>query len=243
MNPNDYIRLAIRTECDNEKPRERLYGLLTTETPVLMPTRLLHAILGMQDEIGEMAKAIKGWIFYGKPLDRLNLVEELGDTMWFIALMCNVLGVDMENALMEANIRKLQVRFPDKFTEALAQETSRKREEERIAIFRQINEAGDRKDWNRCDELDLRLMQLREHDLPSLGRVANKVLDQVMMETLRGMEKITPSAPQFRTKAEVLKARGTVIGCCDRHADNQACDCLTQAEIDEQRFASTQTKS
>ncbi len=185
MTPNDYLRLAARTECDNEKPRERLYGLLTTDTPVLFPTRLLHAILGMQDEIGEISKAMKGWIYYGKPLDCLNLVEELGDLLWFVALACNTLGVDMENALMEANIRKLQVRFPEKFTEALAQEASRRREEERLAIIKQLSEAGDRRDWEKCDELDLRLMKLREQEYPSLkelneGRTVNKVIDQAI---------------------------------------------------------------
>lgn len=29
-------------------------------------------------------------------------------------------------------------------------------------------------------------------------------------------------------RSEVLAARRTVYGCCNRHADNNACDCLTE---------------
>lgn len=34
--------------------------------------------------------------------------------------------------------------------------------------------------------------------------------------------------PARRTRAEVLAARQTVHGCCSRHADNQACECLEE---------------
>lgn len=41
------------------------------------------------------------------------------------------------------------------------------------------------------------------------------------------------AAPQAakprRTRAEVLAAQATPSGCCDRHADNSACDCLEDA--------------
>ena len=38
--------------------------------------------------------------------------------------------------------------------------------------------------------------------------------------------------PYDRTRAEVLAARNTVVGCCNRHADNMACDCLKKARDD-----------
>lgn len=31
-----------------------------------------------------------------------------------------------------------------------------------------------------------------------------------------------------RPRSEVLAARRTIGGCCDRYADNMACDCLTE---------------
>ena len=35
-----------------------------------------------------------------------------------------------------------------------------------------------------------------------------------------------------RTRAQVLAAQQTVMGCCARHADNQCCTCLAEAEPD-----------
>lgn len=35
--------------------------------------------------------------------------------------------------------------------------------------------------------------------------------------------------PQRRTKAQVLAARQTLTGCCERYCDQMACDCLAQA--------------
>ena len=32
-----------------------------------------------------------------------------------------------------------------------------------------------------------------------------------------------------RTRQQVLDLRGTPMGCCNRHADNMACDCLEEA--------------
>lgn len=36
----------------------------------------------------------------------------------------------------------------------------------------------------------------------------------------------------MRTKSEVIAARGTVEGCCDRFADYLPCDCLAEAVDD-----------
>lgn len=41
-----------------------------------------------------------------------------------------------------------------------------------------------------------------------------------------------------RTKAEVLAARATVVGCCDRFADRMPCDCLVRAVVGPARVVS-----
>lgn len=43
--------------------------------------------------------------------------------------------------------------------------------------------------------------------------------------------KCKEAAPSQRSRAEVLAARNTVVGCCERHADNKACDCLKDAVL------------
>ena len=77
---------------------------------------VLHAALGMASEAGEMASSVKAWLAYGKTLDVENIVEEMGDIMWFIALMCKSLDVPMEVVAVN-NIAKLYERYPEKYSD------------------------------------------------------------------------------------------------------------------------------
>lgn len=114
MTNREYILLAMRTETT----RKPLSHIDTTE---LSYSRVLHSALGCADEAGEIVKATKDWLFYGKKLDTTNLEEEYGDLLWFIALGLDAIGSSFEK-VMEMNIRKLRVRYPDKFTEEAATE-------------------------------------------------------------------------------------------------------------------------
>ena len=80
---------------------------------------LLHASLGMLTESAEFADGIKKHVFYGKSIDRINLIEELGDLSWYMSLAIEELGTTWEE-VWEINIAKLQKRYPGKFTEKLA---------------------------------------------------------------------------------------------------------------------------
>jgi NTP pyrophosphatase (non-canonical NTP hydrolase) len=44
----------------------------------------LHMAVGIAGEAGELLDAIKKGFAYNKPLDRANIVEELGDTLFYI---------------------------------------------------------------------------------------------------------------------------------------------------------------
>lgn len=76
---------------------------------------LLHAALGIYSEAGEILSAIIVSALSGKPVDYVNLKEELGDLMWYMALLMRLLETTFE-AIGKQNIEKLQKRFPDKFT-------------------------------------------------------------------------------------------------------------------------------
>jgi NTP pyrophosphatase (non-canonical NTP hydrolase) len=78
--------------------------------------RLLHAGMGMVTEAGEFVDMLKKHLFYGKPLDLVNLGEEIGDSMWYIALAVDILQTTLDD-VMSVNIAKLKARYPDKFTE------------------------------------------------------------------------------------------------------------------------------
>ena len=81
--------------------------------------RLIHGILGIATEAGELVEALHKHLFQGEALDEVNLFEELGDVEWYEAILCDEFGFD-EDHIKERNIAKLRKRFPDKFSEELA---------------------------------------------------------------------------------------------------------------------------
>jgi len=104
----DYIKKVIRTESgDFEEISKKL------STTVII--RLLHAAMGINTESGELTDMLKRYIFYGAPIDRVNAIEELGDIMWYIGIACHALNTTIEE-LMETNISKLKIRYPEKFS-------------------------------------------------------------------------------------------------------------------------------
>lgn len=83
-------------------------------TPSMERQMYLNAALGIAGEAGEVADIIKKHFFQGHELDKNKIVEELGDVMFYIAFMCNLLGVEMEDVAIE-NVKKLLKRYPDGF--------------------------------------------------------------------------------------------------------------------------------
>lgn len=81
--------------------------------------RLLHAAIGLATESGEVLDQLKKVAFYGKPLDKVNLAEEMGDLFWYMAIMADTLGVSFSD-IMAKNIAKLKQRYGSKFTEDAA---------------------------------------------------------------------------------------------------------------------------
>jgi len=75
----------------------------------------LHMTLGLLTEVGEIADVFKKNLAYGKEIDWINIKEEVGDTMWYIANLCNINNWNL-NEILDTNIKKLEVRYPDKFS-------------------------------------------------------------------------------------------------------------------------------
>ena len=107
MTPNEYKELCLRTE----KPININIGVPTN--------RLLHAAMGMCTESGEFTDGIKRNIFYHKPFNVVNLIEELGDILWYVSIAIDALGTSFEE-VMQANISKLQKRYPEGFSDEKA---------------------------------------------------------------------------------------------------------------------------
>lgn len=71
----------------------------------------MHAALGVAGEAGELADAIKKHVVYGKPLNRNNVVEELGDLRFYMQQIMNMHGIT-EEEILQANANKLSKRYP-----------------------------------------------------------------------------------------------------------------------------------
>ena len=73
MTGNEYQKLAMRTA--NEKC-----------------FNLANAGLGLSGEAGEATDIIKKHLFHGHELEKEHLAKELGDVMWYIALVATIIG-------------------------------------------------------------------------------------------------------------------------------------------------------
>ena len=99
MDDQTYQRLASRTR--------NFYSPLHGDAEGRL---LLEATIGMAGELSEITEPIKKYIFHGRALDREKLVEEIGDLVWYLDELCQVLGVTLAE-VKQYNIDKLKKRY------------------------------------------------------------------------------------------------------------------------------------
>ncbi len=122
MDIETYSKLTERTESQDfmdigERIVPEGVDLYKKENNSIL--RLLHGAVGAAGECGELLDQVKGHVFYGKKLDWINIMEEIGDTVWYLDLAMKV--VQRETGLtwsdcFQKNIDKLRTRYPDKFS-------------------------------------------------------------------------------------------------------------------------------
>lgn len=120
ITPKEFIQSCMVTQARDFTP-------VFTRLKDVRYIKLMHAAMGIGTEGGEFQDAIKKCIFYGKPIDTVNLVEELGDIMWYIAIACDTLGVDLEE-VMQKNSDKIHSRYAGGFSEEKAQKRNLEKE-------------------------------------------------------------------------------------------------------------------
>lgn len=76
---------------------------------------MLLAGLGLTGEAGEIADLIKKKFFHKHEISREEFIKEIGDVLWYLAFLCNHMGIDLEEAI-EVNIDKLKTRYPNGFS-------------------------------------------------------------------------------------------------------------------------------
>ena len=83
-------------------------------SPQTHAMHILHAAMGLASEAGEILDNVKAHLFYDKPLDEVNLVEEAGDILWFLSLLLQQQGLTIEDAVA-GNRAKLAKRYGEDF--------------------------------------------------------------------------------------------------------------------------------
>jgi NTP pyrophosphatase (non-canonical NTP hydrolase) len=74
---------------------------------------LMQQVLGIGDEAGEVLAIFKKWVRDDDAdialLDTANVAKELGDVLWYVAVLAHDLGLSLDD-IAEANIAKLRSR-------------------------------------------------------------------------------------------------------------------------------------
>lgn len=91
------------------------YQKLAQRTSPTGHDRVLNGVMGLNGEAGECIDIVKKHYFQGHELNKLKLLDELGDVLWYIAETATGLGVEM-NEIAEHNIAKLRARYPQGFS-------------------------------------------------------------------------------------------------------------------------------
>lgn len=103
MTLEEYIDGARRTESSKQP--------LHPETTKLgLTNRMLHAIVGISTEMGEIAEAYEKSGNGAVPLDYVNLAEEVGDAYWYTAVLFDELGI----VRVEENLNHLVTYSPER---------------------------------------------------------------------------------------------------------------------------------
>ncbi len=71
---------------------------------------LIHMIMGICGEAGELLDAVKKHVIYKKPLDLENVVEELGDIEFYLEGFRQELNI-LRDSTIEHNMNKLSKRY------------------------------------------------------------------------------------------------------------------------------------
>lgn len=98
MNINEYQQSAMRTLNPELNKKDVL----------------INSVMGLCGESGEAIDIVKKWLAQGHELNKEHLKEELGDIAWYLAEAATALGFSLED-ILQANINKLEKRFPSGF--------------------------------------------------------------------------------------------------------------------------------
>ena len=117
MTANEYQAVALKTANGKLTIAEQLsngaLGLSGEASEVVeQAVKLLNAALELSRAAGGIADYVKKGLYQEHALDIVHLNEELGDCLWYIALLSDIYGWKLEEVMLH-NIAKLRRRYRD----------------------------------------------------------------------------------------------------------------------------------
>lgn len=71
---------------------------------------LKNYLLGLNGECGELTDIFKKVLYHGKDFDSVDVMLELGDILYYFTAICNILGIDLTEIMLNNNA-KLMARY------------------------------------------------------------------------------------------------------------------------------------
>lgn len=71
---------------------------------------MIHMVMGICGETGELLDAVKKAVIYRKMLDRVNIIEELGDIEFYLEGFRQSVGISRDETISQ-NMDKLSKRY------------------------------------------------------------------------------------------------------------------------------------
>lgn len=113
MTGKEYVSNAMRT--NDGRSTFRLSQAIAMEYPWDIDIGgVFNGCLGLVGESGELCDMVKKWVFHEKELDEVHLKKELGDVMWYVAMICHSMNWNLDEVL-QMNVDKLKARYPEGF--------------------------------------------------------------------------------------------------------------------------------
>lgn len=113
MTGNEYTIEAMRTNDGGATMRlENAEGIFLSTGKDF--GGILNGCLGLAGETGELLDMVKKSVFHEVVLDEEHAKKELGDVMWYVAMICRSFGWSLDE-IMKMNIDKLKARYPEGF--------------------------------------------------------------------------------------------------------------------------------
>jgi NTP pyrophosphatase (non-canonical NTP hydrolase) len=110
-NPEDYKKYDYGKPVDILEYQKNVVAQFNENPTGVELLDMLHALVGMSEESGEVLGEYKKIIFHGKKKDKDKIIGEFGDQLWYYLNAIKLAGLSL-NEIIEHNKDKLKVRYP-----------------------------------------------------------------------------------------------------------------------------------